>query len=60
MRSRVAGTCVLLALVAQRAFADSVAERSVAIDRLIARGSANSLAAAAVLRQFGEESDSGS
>jgi hypothetical protein len=60
MRSRVAGTCVLLALVAQRAFADSVAERSVAIDRLIARGSANSLATAAVLRQFGEESDSGS
>jgi hypothetical protein len=55
-----AGTCVLLALVAQSAYADGVAGRSVAIDRLIAQGSADSLAAAAVLKQYGEESDSGS
>ncbi len=49
-----------LALVAQTALADGATEHSAAIDRLIAKGTANSLAAAAVLKQFGEESDNGS
>jgi hypothetical protein len=50
----------LFALVAQTVYADGTAEHSAAIDRLIAKGTANSLAAAAVLKQFGEESDNGS
>jgi hypothetical protein len=50
----------MLALVAQTAYADGAAERSAVIARLIAKGTANSLAAAAVLKQFGEESDNGS
>jgi hypothetical protein len=59
MKSVIAGACALLVLVAQTASADGVEERSHAISQLIAAGSANSLAAAAVLKQFGEEGDSG-
>ncbi len=36
------------------------AERTAMVERLIAKGTADSLAAAALLRQFGEESDTGS
>jgi len=50
----------LFALVAQTVHADGATERSAAIERLIAKGTADSLAAAAVLKQFGEESDNGS
>jgi hypothetical protein len=56
----VVGACVLVALVAQIARADGVPDQSQAIPQLIAKGSADSLAAAAVLKQFGEEGDSGS
>lgn len=49
----------LFALMAQTGYA-SAAEHSAAIDRLIAKGTANSLTAAALLKQFGEESDNGS
>jgi hypothetical protein len=59
MKSVVAGACVLIALAGQIARADGVAEHQ-AIARLTAKGSADSLAAAAVLQQFGAESDSGS
>ena len=50
----------LFALVAQTVYADGATEHSAAIERLIAKGTANSLAAAALLKQFGEESDNGS
>jgi hypothetical protein len=59
MKSVVAGACALIALVGQIARADGVAEHET-IARLTAKGSADSLAAAAVLQQFGAESDSGS
>jgi hypothetical protein len=55
-----AGACLLFVLIAQSAGAGQVAGRSATIERLIAKGTANSLAAAAVLKQFGEETDSGS
>jgi hypothetical protein len=46
---------------AEGATADgAAADGSAAIDRLIAKGSADSLATAAVLKQFGKDSDSGS
>jgi hypothetical protein len=50
----------LFALVAQTVYADGAAGHAAAIERLIAKGTADSLAAAAVLKQFGEESDNGS
>ena len=56
---RVVGLATLLALLAQPAHADAASERLAAIDRLIAKGTANSLATAAALKQFGSESDSG-
>jgi hypothetical protein len=59
MRSVVAGACVLFALASQIARADGVAEQQTIV-RLAAKGSADSLATAAVLQQFGAESDSGS
>jgi hypothetical protein len=59
MKSVVAGACVLFALVGQIARADGVAEHQT-IAQLTAKWSADSLAAAAVLQQFGAESDSGS
>ena len=48
-----------LALLAQTAHADAASDRLAAIDRLIAKATPNSLAAAAALQQFGAESDSG-
>jgi hypothetical protein len=59
MRSLAAGACLLFALIAQSARTDEAAGRPATIDRLIAQGTANSLAAAAVLQQFGAESDRG-
>jgi hypothetical protein len=59
VKSVVAGACVLFALVGQIARADGVAEHRT-IAQLTAKGSADSLAAAAVLQQFGAEGDSGS
>jgi hypothetical protein len=53
------GAMVLLALLAPAAHADLASERLADIDRLIAKGTANSLATAALLQQFGAESDSG-
>jgi hypothetical protein len=43
----------------QRDFGRLAADRAAAIERLIAKGSADSLAAAAALKQFGAEEDSG-
>jgi len=54
-----AGLVTLLGLLGQPVRADSGSERLAAIDRLIAKGTANSLATAAALKQFGSESDSG-
>jgi hypothetical protein len=53
------GAVVILAAAAQAAHADLASERLADIDRLIAKGTANSLATAALLKQFGAESDSG-
>jgi hypothetical protein len=53
------GAVVLLAVSAQAAHADLASERLADIDRLTAKGTANSLATAALLQQFGAESDSG-
>jgi hypothetical protein len=55
-----AGAWLLCALSAESARADPPAERSATLEALIARGTPNSLAAAAVLKQFGAETDSGS
>jgi len=52
-------TVAAMALFAQTAYANAASERSAGIDRLIAKGTPNSLAAAAALQQFGAESDSG-
>jgi hypothetical protein len=52
------GVVVILA-AAQAAHADPASERLADLDRLIAAGTANSLATAALLKQFGAESDSG-
>jgi hypothetical protein len=70
MKRLTVGTSVLFALVVAPsvyAGADGSArpdqfetDRPAAIERLIARGTADSLAAAAVLKQFGAETDSGS
>jgi hypothetical protein len=61
-RPVAAAVAALFALVtvAQPAHADDAAEHAAIIERLIAKGSANSLATAALLKQFGEESDRGS
>jgi hypothetical protein len=50
---------VALVVLAQTAHADAAGDRLTAIDRLIAKDTPNSLAAAAALQQFGAESDSG-
>ena len=55
----VAAIATLVALLAQTAHADAASDRLAAIDRLIAKGTPDSLAAAAALQQFGAESDSG-
>jgi hypothetical protein len=69
MRRLTAGASLLFALLAMRAYANgekssgaaqSAAARPAAIERLTARGTADSLAAAAVLKQFGAETDDGS
>ena len=49
----------MLALSTQTVRADDASARLADIDRLIAKGTANSLATAALLQQFGAESDSG-
>jgi len=54
-----AGIAALLASLAHTAHADAASDRTAAIDRLITKGTPNSLAAAATLQQFGAESDSG-
>lgn len=59
--------CVLVAVGAAGAFAQQKAtgfeqfktDRAAALGRLVAKGTPDSLAAAAVLKQFGEETDSG-
>jgi hypothetical protein len=51
---------MLVTLAARPALADESAEHSATLERLIAKGSANSLATAALLKQFGAESDAGS
>jgi hypothetical protein len=53
------GVVAALVLAAQTAYADGSADSSAAIERLIAKGSADALATAAVLKQFGAESDNG-
>ena len=53
------GVVVMLALSIQAVRADEASARLADIDRLIAKGTANSLATAALLQQFGAESDSG-
>src|SRR5262249_22817683 len=53
------GAAVMLALATQVLHADEASARLADIDRLIAKGTANSLATAALLQQFGAESDSG-
>ncbi len=60
MKLLAAGACLLCALIAQSARADPPAGRAATLEGLIAEGTANSLAAAALLKQFGEETDSGS
>ncbi|HWM70778.1 MAG TPA: hypothetical protein VNO35_29680 [Steroidobacteraceae bacterium] len=61
-RPVAAAVAALFALVtvAQPAHADGAAEHAAIIERLIAKGSANSLATVALLKQFGAESDTGS
>ena len=59
LAARRAATGAVLALLAQTVLAESSSDRLATIDRLIAKGTANSLATAAALRQFGSESDSG-
>jgi hypothetical protein len=51
---------ILATLGARPAHADESAEHAAIIDRLIAKGSADSLATAALLERFGAESDTGS
>lgn len=63
-RTRVAAAlraaiATVLSLLAHTAHADAASDRSATIDRLTAKGTPNSLAAAAALQQFGAESDSG-
>ena len=60
MKLPAAGAWLLCALIAQSARAAPPAGRSATLEGLIAKGTADSLAAAAVLKQFGEETDSGS
>lgn len=69
MNSLSVGAVALLAFCAQAAiagrdrstgFEQFKADRANAIERLTAKGTADSLAAAAVLKQFGAETDSGS
>jgi len=59
LRPQWAGGAVMLALSMQAVRADEAGARLADIDRLIAKGSANSLATAALLQQFGAESDTG-
>lgn len=59
MRLLAAGAWLLCALIAPSARAAPSAADSANLERLIAKGTANSLAAAAVLKQFGAETDSG-
>jgi hypothetical protein len=49
----------ILALLGQAARADDASTRQADIGKLVAKGTANSLAAAALLQQYGAESDSG-
>jgi hypothetical protein len=69
MKRLTAGASVLFVLLAPSAYASRGesagpdqfnADRPAAIERLIARGTADSLATAAVLKQFGAETDDGS
>jgi hypothetical protein len=53
------GVVVILALLAMTARADDASTHQADIDKLIAKGTANSLAAAALIQQFGAESDTG-
>jgi len=53
------GPVVALVLLAPLVHADDASDRLAAIDKLIAKGTPNSLATAALLQQFGAESDSG-
>jgi len=53
------GALVAFALLARLAHADDASDRLAAIDKLIGKGTPNSLATAALLQQFGSESDSG-